>query len=140
MLGLLRYAAHPVTGQSLVSTPWTLACQLSVFRPLHLRHTNYVWPRPSLTRRLAPLNSRNLNLGSIFSRNPTPSPTPLVVAHISRLEAEANVQPHDAEKQLALFRALMETKLKTSYELVVSRWEQMCEFVCCGNLCYEWLC
>jgi len=42
---------------------------------------------------------------------------------MTRLEAEANVQPQDVEKQLAFFRALMETKLKTSYELVINQWE-----------------
>lgn len=57
------------------------------------------------------------------------SPSPLVVAHITRLEAEANVHPHDVVKQLALFQALADTKLKSSYDLVISRWERMCEFV-----------
>ncbi|KAK0197114.1 ATP-dependent peptidase [Armillaria mellea] len=73
--------------------------------------------------------SRNLTLGSIFSRfkgSPTPSPT--VVAHVTKLEAEANVYPHDIVKQLALFDALLETKLKSSYELIINRWERMCEF------------
>ncbi|KAK0483622.1 ATP-dependent peptidase [Armillaria novae-zelandiae] len=73
--------------------------------------------------------SRNLTLGSIFNRfkgSPTPSPT--VVAHVTKLEAEANVYPHDVVKQLALFDALLETKLKSSYELIINRWERMCEF------------
>ena len=140
MLGLLRSSAHPVVGQSLVFTPRILACQLSTFQLLPPRHTRYVLHPLSLMCRLAPLNSRNLNLGSIFSRNPAPSPSPLIVAHITRLEAEANVQPQDVEKHLALFRALMETKLKTSYELVINRWEQMCEFVGCRNSCCERLC
>ena len=113
MLGLLRSSTHPIVGQSLVFT--SLACQP--------RHTRYVSPPLSLKRILAPLNSRNLNLGSIFSRNPAPSPSPLIVAYMTRLEAEANVQPQDVEKQLAFFRALMETKLKTSYELVINQWE-----------------
>lgn len=52
-----------------------------------------------------------------------------MVAHITRLEAEANVHPHDVVKQLALFQALADTKLKSSYDLVISRWERMCEFV-----------
>ena len=71
-----------------------------------------------------------LSLGSIFSRfKPATAPTPLVVAHITRLEAEANVHPHDMAKQLAFFEALLATKLKTSYELIITRWEKMCEFV-----------
>ncbi|TEB31311.1 ATP-dependent metallopeptidase Hfl [Coprinellus micaceus] len=72
---------------------------------------------------------RPLSLGSIFGRpKPAPLPTPHVVAHITRLEAEANVQPHDVAKQVALFDALVATKMKSSYELVISRWERMCEF------------
>lgn len=71
-----------------------------------------------------------LSLGSIFSRSkPAAAPTPLVVAHITRLEAEANVYPHDVAKQLALFEALLATNLKSSYELVITRWEKMCEYV-----------
>jgi ATP-dependent metalloprotease len=77
-----------------------------------------------------PCGHRMLSLGSIFSRSkPVASPTPLVVAHITRLEAEANVHPHDVAKQLALFEALLATNLKSSYELVITRWEKMCEFV-----------
>ena len=77
-----------------------------------------------------PCSLRMLSLGSIFSRTrPVAAPTPLVVAHITRLEAEANVHPHDMAKQLALFEALLATNLKSSYELIITRWEKMCEFV-----------
>ena len=77
-----------------------------------------------------PCSHRMLSLGSIFSRTkPVAAPTPLVVAHITRLEAEANVLPHDMAKQLALFEALLATNLKSSYELIITRWEKMCEFV-----------
>lgn len=80
-------------------------------------------------RQLAIRNSRHLSLGSIFSRpRPTEAPSPQLVAHVTRLEAEANVHPHDVGKQLAFMEALVETKLKSSYELVISRWERMCEF------------
>ncbi|KDR81608.1 hypothetical protein GALMADRAFT_239667 [Galerina marginata CBS 339.88] len=76
-----------------------------------------------------PCSRRALSLGSIFSRSkPEATPTPHVVALITRLEAEANVHPHDVSKQLALFEALLDTKLKSSYELVVNRWEKMLEF------------
>ncbi|KAG6890698.1 hypothetical protein C0995_005071 [Termitomyces sp. Mi166 len=72
---------------------------------------------------------RPFSLLSIFSRSPPSQiPSPVVVAHISRLEAEANVSPHDVSKQLALFQALANTKLKSSHELIISRWERMCEF------------
>ena len=70
-----------------------------------------------------------ISLGSIFSSKPEGTPTPHVVALITRLEAEANVHPHDVPKQLALFEALMDTNMKSSCELVVNRWEKMCEFV-----------
>ena len=77
-----------------------------------------------------PCSLRMLSLGSIFSRTrPVAAPTPLVVAHITRLEAEANVHPHDMAKQLALFEALLATNLKSSQELIITRWEKMCEFV-----------
>lgn len=77
-----------------------------------------------------PCSRRRLTLGSIFSRSKTEAtPTPHVVALITRLEAEANVHPHDISKQLTLFEALLNTKLHSSYELVVTRWERMCEFV-----------
>jgi len=75
-------------------------------------------------------STRFLSLASILSRpKPTAAPTPLVVAHITRLEAEANVHPHDVSKQLILFEALSNTKLKSSYDLIITRWERMCEFV-----------
>ncbi|PPQ93308.1 hypothetical protein CVT25_014437 [Psilocybe cyanescens] len=76
-----------------------------------------------------PCSRRSLSLGSIFSRSKTEAtPTPHTVALITRLEAEANVHPHDLGKQLALLKALLDTKLKSSYELIVNRWERMCEF------------
>lgn len=110
--------------------------------PLFIRH--FSTPRPAtsqllklaLPRLASPpgnigqCHRRQLSLGSIFGRpKPTPLPTPHVVAHITRLEAEANVHPHDVAKQVALFEALVATKMKSSYELVISRWERMCEFV-----------
>ncbi|KDQ33288.1 hypothetical protein PLEOSDRAFT_48395 [Pleurotus ostreatus PC15] len=77
----------------------------------------------------APFSPRYLSLGSIFSRNkPSPSPSPLTVAHITSLESEANTNNHDVPKQLALFQALIQTDLKPGYELVTTRWERMCEF------------
>ncbi|KAJ3514840.1 hypothetical protein NLJ89_g2128 [Agrocybe chaxingu] len=74
-----------------------------------------------------PCSQRMLNLGSIF-RSTQGTPSPHVVALITRLEAEANVHPHDLSKQLTLYEALVETKLKSSYELVITRWERMCDY------------
>lgn len=75
-------------------------------------------------------------MGTLFTRaKPTPTPSPAIVANIARIEAEANNAPHDVNKQLALFQALVDTKAKPGYELLVTRWERMCEFVsdrlCC---------
>jgi ATP-dependent metalloprotease len=81
--------------------------------------------------RLPPVQSaRPFSLASLFGRpNPKSIPSPQVVALITRLEADANVSPHDVDKQLALFRALVDTRMPSSYELVVTRWDRMCEFV-----------
>jgi ATP-dependent metalloprotease len=140
MLGLLRGTVRPAAPGLLRPAFRAPACQLSTLQPFrHGRSLVLSLPQPALRLSL-PHNSRTfVNLGSIFSRTTiTPSPSPLVVARITRLEAEANVHPHDLEKQLALFHALMDTKLKTSYDLVVTRWERMCEFVReCNFVAYQ---
>ncbi|KAJ7172477.1 ATP-dependent peptidase [Mycena filopes] len=75
------------------------------------------------------LQSRHLSLGSIFSRpKPSQAPSPHVVVEISKLEAEADVNRHDVARQITLFQALVSTNFKQSYEVVISRWEKMCEF------------
>lgn len=51
-----------------------------------------------------------------------------MVASITLLEVEANQSPHDVEKQLALFEALVNSGTRQGYELVTARWERMCEF------------
>ncbi|KAK2466919.1 hypothetical protein APHAL10511_001177 [Amanita phalloides] len=87
----------------------------------HLRHLQYPPPPSS--------SFRPFSLAALFTRpNPSPVPSPHVVAQITRLEADANVNPHDVDKQLTLFRALIDTRLPSSYELVVTRWERMCEY------------
>lgn len=120
--GALRVSPRPPLFSStiLLRTP-------SIRRFHHNLHTNpqripnLVFPSP--TRRL-------LSVSSLFTRSkPLQTPSPLVVAHITRLEAEANVHPHDVSKQLALFQALADTKLKSSYDLIITRWERTCEFV-----------
>ena len=74
--------------------------------------------------------SRTFSLSSFFPRfSQKDIPSPHVVAQITRLEADANVSLHDVEKQLALFRALIDTRMPSSYELVVTRWDRMCEYV-----------
>ncbi|KAJ7774612.1 ATP-dependent peptidase [Mycena maculata] len=87
---------------------------------------------PNLTSPTSQLilpQSRHISLGSIFSRpKPSPAPSPHVVVEISKLEAEADVNRHDVLKQITLFQALVSTNFKQSYEVVISRWEKMCEF------------
>lgn len=73
--------------------------------------------------------TRTISLGSIFSSKPSPTPSPHAVAHVAKMEADANAHPYDVEKQLALFQALSETNIQPGYELIINRWERMTEFV-----------
>jgi hypothetical protein len=90
--------------------------------------------RPSFPTRplqLVLIPSRTISFGSIFSSKPSPTPSPHAVAHVARIEADANARPHDVEKQLGLFQALSETNIQPGYELIINRWERMTEFVRC---------
>ncbi|TRM58661.1 P-loop containing nucleoside triphosphate hydrolase protein [Schizophyllum amplum] len=91
------------------------------------RPTAHIPPRslPSLYRQ-SPLTLRPFSLKALWSKGEQPPP-PHVVARISLLEAEANTKPRDVGKQLELFRELAQTNMKASYEIIVSRWERMCE-------------
>lgn len=124
-----RLLTHSQNALRVSYTPTAFARQLStlglVNRSLCFRDNSQKSPQIHWS----PSNSRHISIGSIFSRKPPPTPSPTVVAQITRLEGEANANPHDVAKQLALFQALVDTKLKSSYELVISRWERMCEFV-----------
>ncbi|KII88517.1 hypothetical protein PLICRDRAFT_161699 [Plicaturopsis crispa FD-325 SS-3] len=72
---------------------------------------------------------RALSLSSAYSWiKPTPAPSPDIIGTISRIEADANSAPHDVLKQITLFQALLNTKVKAGYDLVITRWERMCEF------------
>ncbi|KAF7294936.1 ATP-dependent peptidase [Mycena indigotica] len=83
----------------------------------------------SPTLRVLFSQSRHISIGSVFSRSkPTSAPSPHVVVEISKLEAEADINRHDVGKQITLFQALVSTNFKQSYEVVISRWEKMCEF------------
>ncbi|KAF9500872.1 ATP-dependent metallopeptidase Hfl [Pleurotus eryngii] len=133
-VGALRFASSTVFGRA--ATPsFTPVCRrflsLStqcVPRQSVLKTSNYgIFSRYKHPGQ--PFSPRYLSLGSIFSRNkPSPSPSPLTVAHITSLESEANTNNHDVPKQLALFQALIQTDLRPGYELVTTRWERMCEF------------
>ncbi|KAI0006028.1 ATP-dependent peptidase [Russula compacta] len=87
--------------------------------------------RPSLHSRplqLVLIQSRTISLGSIFSSKHSPTPPPHAVAHVARIEADANAHPYDVEKQLALFQALSDTNIQPGYEVTINRWERMTEF------------
>lgn len=62
-------------------------------------------------------------------RKVNPTPEPAVMAKILELEQVANAEPHNAQKQLAFFEALMQSAVKPAYDVVIARWERMCEFV-----------
>lgn len=49
------------------------------------------------------------------------------------MEAEANANPQDVQRQVALFEALVGTGVKPGYDVVIARWERTCEFVSCLN-------
>ncbi|KAL4074440.1 peptidase family M41-domain-containing protein [Scleroderma yunnanense] len=75
------------------------------------------WSQPCIRRSL-----------SLFPwSKPTPTPTPDTVAQIARLEAEANTDPNNVQVHEELFRALAATKTKAGYDLIMSRWERLCE-------------
>ncbi|KAI0637009.1 ATP-dependent metallopeptidase Hfl [Trametes polyzona] len=78
--------------------------------------------RPSIITHTRPLSLASL------SRKPSALPSPAVVANISKLEAEADAHPNDVDKQIALFEALVGTKVKPGLDTVVARWERLCEF------------
>ncbi|KAF9264692.1 ATP-dependent peptidase [Marasmius fiardii PR-910] len=120
----LRTSARPLRCSSVFSQ-WRTLSTTPIPTTNLLRHTTHY-----RTPRILGISHsiRQLSLGSIFSRSTSPSPSPTVVAHITRLEAEANVYPHDVSKQLSLFEALRDTDMKSSYEVIISRWERMCEF------------
>ncbi|KAI0256691.1 ATP-dependent peptidase [Lactifluus subvellereus] len=87
--------------------------------------------RPSLPHhhiQLLLIPSRTISLGSIFSSKPSPTPSPHAVAHVARIEADANAHPYDVEKQLSFFKALSDTNIRPAYELIINRWERMTEF------------
>ena len=98
----------------------------SPFSPLS-QNLRLSFPNRPLLLALVP--SRTISFGSIFSSKPSPTPSPHAVAHVAKIEADANAHPHDVVKQLALFQALSDTHIQPGYELVINRWERMTEFV-----------
>lgn len=85
--------------------------------------------RESSKQRFVTHPSRALSLFSIFPTKASSVPPPRVVANIASIEAAADAHPNDVEKQVALFEALLATNVKPGYDVLISRWERMCEFV-----------
>lgn len=129
LLGVLRHSSRrppsifaPILSRSFSRIP------PSTFSPIFLRTTHLHSPVKVLA--FAPCARRSISLKSIFSMGtPQPTPSPIAVAHISRLEGEANAHPTNVDKQLELFFALVETKTQAGRDLIMARWERMCEFV-----------
>jgi len=136
-----------LTRLRLFTTPSVARCQLRALHTSPFRHRLDTFSsfshnfRPSFPNRplqLVFVTSRTISFGSIFSSKPSPTPSPHAVAHVARIEADANAYPNDVEKQLALFQALSETNIQPGYELIINRWERICEFV--RSLMYEHIC
>ncbi|KAG1753500.1 ATP-dependent metallopeptidase Hfl [Suillus lakei] len=130
--GILR-----AQGRSVVSLPSKSCIQLRSFsnsRPIqpYSRFTLTSKPSPLITQhRIQPLTAqpclrRALSLFPWSKASSTPAPA--VVAKVAHLEAEANANPDDVTKQLALYQVLVGTQVKAGYEVVITRWERMCEF------------
>ncbi|KAG1891005.1 P-loop containing nucleoside triphosphate hydrolase protein [Suillus subluteus] len=130
--GILR-----AQGRSVVSLPPKSCIQFRSFsnsRPIqpYSRFTLASKASPLITQhRIQPLTAqpclrRALSLFPWSKASSTPAPA--VVAKVARLEAEANANPDDVAKQLALYQVLVDTQVKAGYEVVITRWERMCEF------------
>ncbi|KIP08133.1 hypothetical protein PHLGIDRAFT_69783 [Phlebiopsis gigantea 11061_1 CR5-6] len=126
MLGLLR---TPLRAQRTAFHTCIPIRHLST-SPSHLTLLRTVQQlRYSNQHRFVTHSSRAFSLLSIFApRKPSPVPPPQVVANIATVEAAADANPSDVEKQVALFEALLATNVKPGYDVLISRWERMCEF------------
>lgn len=51
------------------------------------------------------------------------------VAIITRAEAEADADPNNVDAQVRLFKLLIESQRSAGWNVILSRWERMCEFV-----------
>ncbi|KAH8107075.1 ATP-dependent metallopeptidase Hfl [Cristinia sonorae] len=105
---------------------------LSQFRPLSTTSSISLLGRQhEVSRRIVPLlhSRRHLSLSSLLTpRKPNVTPEPAVMAKVLELEQAANAEPHNPQKQLAFFQALMDSGVKPGYDVVIARWERMCEF------------
>lgn len=96
----------------------------------HLSTVSFTCRTSVFPRFQQPNHARPFSLSSlIFPKKAKPTPTPQVVASIATIEADADAHPQDPTKQLTLFDALATTKVKPAYDVIIGRWERMCEFV-----------
>ena len=119
-LRVSRLPTHPCFTLRSLST--TSVLRAHSLRP-HLRP--HAKPSPILTL----VSARSFSLLPKFLRRNTATPSPEVITKINILEADANANPHDVAKQVALFAALSATNTKSGYEVIINRWERMCEHV-----------
>ncbi|KIJ17405.1 hypothetical protein PAXINDRAFT_168077 [Paxillus involutus ATCC 200175] len=95
-----------------------IALAHSASSPIPPTRRHVPWPQPCFRR----------NASFFPWSKATSTPSPDTVVEIARLEAEVNADPNDLSKHIALFKAMVGTKTKAGYDLVMSRWERMCEF------------
>ena len=99
-----RWPAQSLPLLSYFSAPSPARCQL---RALHLSpfgpravpfsslSQNFRPSFPSRPLQLVIIQSRTITLGSLFSSKPSPTPSPHAVAHVAKIEADANAHPYD---------------------------------------------
>lgn len=96
-------------------------------------------PRYSCTRTL-PGSHRLLSFGSFDSISkhfkPRPTAQPEYAANLKKLQGDADADRHNVPRQVALFHALVDTGVKENLQVVLYRWESMCEFVRCTVLVF----
>ncbi len=138
-----RRSEHPARRRADVG----LGLRLSVVRPLFTPHNTLSrvcsrsfthtivlsQPFPRHVRTWLPQTHQRIPLRHMaffpFSKSANSSPHPSQVAEISKLEAAADSDPNNVDTQVQLFRSLLGTGMKTGYNVIMSRWERMCEFV-----------
>ena len=128
MLGLglrsLRSAASPKTFLSGTSCP-------SPFRSF-IRHASLLAAAHPVTAK-QPLKVLQLvslsNPGFRRASQLATLPPLHSVRQITQAEAEADADPSNVDAQVKLFRLLLESSRPAGRNVVVSRWERMCEFV-----------
>ena len=103
---------HPVPFRSFVQ----LAAHRSCFVPSRQPIT--------ILRFVKPLDFGARHASELSSVPPVHS-----VRQITQAEAEADSDPNNVDAQVKLFRMLLESTRPAGRNVIISRWERMCEFV-----------